>query len=123
VSVGGFIGWLLWLVVHLAFLSGFKSRLATLARWTISFIGTGRAERAITFQQVVARLAIAQHPEVTRVISDLRTPGSTARVAASNRGALAGGGDGSGPVGDTGPPAPAGGGTGPGADRAPPPPA
>jgi len=113
VSVGGFIGWLLWLVVHIAFLTGFKNRVATLARWTISFIGTGRAERTITFQQVVARLAIAQHPEVTRVISDLRTPGSTARVAASNRAALTpdpAGGDGPAGAGTDGGRSPDGGG-------------
>jgi len=127
VSVGGFIGWLLWLVVHLAFLTGFKNRLGTLARWAVSFIGTGRAERTITFQQVVARLAIAQHPEMTRVISDLRTPGSTSRVAATNRGAITGDGGGSGHPGGTAPPrrppAAGGGGGEPGADGPPPPPA
>ena len=89
VSVGGFIGWLLWLVVHIAFLTGFKNRVGTLARWTISFIGSSRAERTITCQQVVARLAIAQHPDMTRVIDHLRTPGSASRVAASNRAAIA----------------------------------
>lgn len=40
--VGGAVAWLLWLVVHLAFLTGFKNRVATLARWTISLLGRGR---------------------------------------------------------------------------------
>ncbi len=127
VSVGGFVGWLLWLVVHITFLTGFKNRLGTLARWTISFIGTGRAERTITFQQVVARLAIAQHPEVTRVINDLRTPGSTSRVAATNRGAITGGAEGDerpgGAPAQGGSPPPAGTERGPGGDRPPAPPA
>jgi NADH:ubiquinone reductase (H+-translocating) len=57
-SVGGFIGWFLWLVVHLTFLTGFKNRFGALARWAVSFVGRGRAERTITFQQVVAREAI-----------------------------------------------------------------
>ncbi|MBV8946007.1 MAG: NAD(P)/FAD-dependent oxidoreductase [Solirubrobacterales bacterium] len=55
VRVGGAVAWLLWLVVHLAFLTGFKNRLATLARWTIAFLGRGRPERTITEQQVFAR--------------------------------------------------------------------
>jgi NADH dehydrogenase len=53
--VGGFIGWLLWLVVHVTFLTGFKNRLAALARWTISFVGRGRYERALTGAWVVGR--------------------------------------------------------------------
>ncbi|HEY6428403.1 MAG TPA: NAD(P)/FAD-dependent oxidoreductase [Acidimicrobiales bacterium] len=46
--VGGFIGWLLWLVVHITFLTGFKNRFGALARWAVSFIGRGRYERALT---------------------------------------------------------------------------
>jgi NADH dehydrogenase len=46
--IGGLIGWLLWLVVHVTFLTGFKNRLGALARWVISFIGRGRYERALT---------------------------------------------------------------------------
>jgi NADH:quinone reductase (non-electrogenic) len=48
VEVGGFVGWLLWLTVHLAFLTGFKNRFGALARWVISFVGRGRYERALT---------------------------------------------------------------------------
>ena len=53
--LGGVAAWLLWLVVHLAFLTGFKSRVATIARWAIAFLGRGRPERTITEQQVFAR--------------------------------------------------------------------
>ena len=53
VQVGGFIGWTLWLVVHVTFLTGFKNRFAALARWTISFVGRGRYERALTGRWVV----------------------------------------------------------------------
>jgi NADH:ubiquinone reductase (H+-translocating) len=53
--VGGPVAWLLWLVVHLAFLTGFKNRVATVARWAIAFLGRGRPERTITEQQVFAR--------------------------------------------------------------------
>src|SRR5665648_461738 len=54
----GFVAWLVWLVIHLFYLIGFKQRVTTLLHWTISFVGRGRAERAITRQQVVARRAL-----------------------------------------------------------------
>ncbi len=59
-SVGGFLGWLLWLVVHLTFLTGFKNRVGALGHWAVSFIGWGRSERTITAQQIIARHAIAR---------------------------------------------------------------
>jgi NADH dehydrogenase len=52
---GGFAGWLLWLVVHLTFLVGFKNRLSAVANWVIAFLGRGRRQRTITKQQVLAR--------------------------------------------------------------------
>jgi NADH dehydrogenase len=48
IRVGGFAGWLLWLVVHITFLTGFKNRFGALTRWAVSFIGRGRYERALT---------------------------------------------------------------------------
>ena len=48
IRVGGLIGWLLWLVVHVTFLTGFKNRFGALTRWLVSFIGRGRYERALT---------------------------------------------------------------------------
>jgi NADH dehydrogenase len=58
VRVAGFPGWLLWLFVHLAFLTGFKNRVATVFNWFIAFIGHGRPQRTITAQQIFARRAI-----------------------------------------------------------------
>lgn len=48
IKVGGFPGWMLWLVVHITFLTGFKNRVGAMARWGVSFIGRGRYERALT---------------------------------------------------------------------------
>jgi NADH:ubiquinone reductase (H+-translocating) len=59
VSFGGMAGWLVWLVVHLTFLTGFKNRLGALAHWGIAFVGHSRAERVITRQQIEARTALA----------------------------------------------------------------
>ncbi|MFV0462729.1 MAG: NAD(P)/FAD-dependent oxidoreductase [Nostocoides sp.] len=54
-QLSGFLAWLLWLGVHLVYLVGFKSRVTTLLHWTITFIGTSRAERTVTTRQAVAR--------------------------------------------------------------------
>jgi NADH dehydrogenase len=54
-QLAGFLGWLLWLVVHVTFLTGFKNRLSALANWFIAFLGRGRRQRTITKQQVFAR--------------------------------------------------------------------
>jgi len=56
----GFIAWLLWLAVHLVYLTGFKNRITALGHWSISFVGTGRAERVATEQQIFARAAIGR---------------------------------------------------------------
>src|ERR1700733_10484977 len=53
VRLSGFIGWLAWLLVHLAFLTRFKNSIATIARRTIAFVGRGRPQRAITVHQAL----------------------------------------------------------------------
>jgi NADH dehydrogenase len=55
---GGFIAWALWLVVHLMYIVGFKSRVTTVFHWLISFLGRGRSQRVATQQQVYGRLAL-----------------------------------------------------------------
>jgi NADH dehydrogenase len=64
-ELSGFLGWVLWLAVHLTFLTGFKNRVSALAHWTISFLGRSRSERSITIQQVEGRAALAalERPE------------------------------------------------------------
>ena len=57
-GITGLLAWLIWLCVHLTFLTGFKNRVSALFHWTISFVGGGRAERTITLQQVFARQAL-----------------------------------------------------------------
>jgi NADH:ubiquinone reductase (H+-translocating) len=47
VRLSGRIAWLAWLVVHITFMTGFKTRLTALIRWFLLFTGTSRLERAI----------------------------------------------------------------------------
>ncbi len=56
IKVGGFPGWLMWAVVHLTFLTGFKNRWTALGKWLTSFVGSARDERTITLQQASARI-------------------------------------------------------------------
>jgi NADH dehydrogenase len=60
VKLEGFLAWLMWLVVHLVYIVGFKSRLTTVLHWTVSFLGRGRSQRVATQQQVYGRLALEQ---------------------------------------------------------------
>jgi NADH dehydrogenase len=54
----GFIAWLLWLGLHLVYLTGFKNRVTALLHWTVSFVGRSRSERTATEQQIFARAAL-----------------------------------------------------------------
>jgi NADH dehydrogenase len=56
----GFVAWLLWLGVHLVYLTGFKNRFSALGHWAVSFIGRGRSERTATEQQVFGRQALTR---------------------------------------------------------------
>jgi NADH dehydrogenase len=47
VRIAGFPGWLMWLAVHLTFMTGFKNRFTATFQWAFSFMGRGRAERAL----------------------------------------------------------------------------
>jgi NADH dehydrogenase len=61
VRVSGFLGWLMWLAVHLLYLVGFKNRLTAVLHWAVSFLGRGRSERVATFQQAYARAAVREY--------------------------------------------------------------
>ena len=58
--LSGFIAWLMWLGIHLAYMVGFKNRVTTLLHWAVSFVGRGRSERTVTQQQIFARQALEQ---------------------------------------------------------------
>ena len=67
---GGFIAWLAWLVLHLIYLVGFKTKLATLLSWTVTFLGRNRGQLTITEQQAYARTRIEQLEEIAAAVED-----------------------------------------------------
>ncbi|MFC7493188.1 MULTISPECIES: NAD(P)/FAD-dependent oxidoreductase [unclassified Nocardioides] len=56
----GVIAWLMWLALHLIYITGFKNRITALLHWFVSFIGRGRSERTTTEQQIFARSALSR---------------------------------------------------------------
>ncbi len=52
----------MWLVVHLAFMTGFKNRFAAVLNWTVAFLGRDRRQRTITEQEVFARTRALEQP-------------------------------------------------------------
>lgn len=60
VEITGFIGWLLWLVVHVMFLVGFRNRATAIFSWGINAISRKRWNLATTSQQLHARAEMAK---------------------------------------------------------------
>jgi NADH dehydrogenase len=54
----GVLAWLLWLGVHILYLTGFKNRVTAVLHWAVSFVGRGRQERTATEQQIFGRQAL-----------------------------------------------------------------
>jgi NADH:quinone reductase (non-electrogenic) len=54
IRLSGFAGWLMWLAVHLVFLTGFRNRLGALIRWSGALLGRRREERAFTVRRASA---------------------------------------------------------------------
>jgi NADH dehydrogenase len=68
---GGFPAWVLWLIVHIMYLVGFKNRITTVFHWAISFVGRGRAQRATTQHHLLGAhagqgLQVPDEPATTR---------------------------------------------------------
>jgi NADH dehydrogenase len=51
-KVGGFLGWVIWLFIHIAFLTGYRNRLGALLTWWLAFTRDIRRERTFTTQQI-----------------------------------------------------------------------
>ena len=61
---GGFFAWLAWLGLHLIYLVGFRTKIATLLSWAVTFLGRERGQLTITEQQAYARTRLEQLQEI-----------------------------------------------------------
>jgi NADH:ubiquinone reductase (H+-translocating) len=80
VSVGrlqfaGFLGWVVWLVIHIGFLTGFRNRLGAVVSWWPAFIRDVRRERTYTTEQV--GLVRSTYDVLPPSIAGTALPGST----------------------------------------------
>lgn len=57
--LSGFTGWLVWLFIHLAFLTGFRSRLGAVLSWSVVFASGSRRERPFTMSDADAAAGLA----------------------------------------------------------------
>jgi NADH dehydrogenase len=73
VRLTGFIAWLMWLGVHLVYLTGFKNQVTALLHWAVTFFGNDRSQRTATEQQIFARQALQRLDRGTREF--VSTPG------------------------------------------------
>ena len=83
--LSGFPGWVMWLFVHIAFLTGYRNRVGALLTWWVAFTRDVRRERAYTTREVGHVRDIyrpipgePQPPPQPRPASDAPTPSQPA---------------------------------------------
>src|SRR5262245_11511039 len=54
-ELAGFTAWMAWLLLHLIYLVGFKSKLTTFISWTTTFLTLGRGQLTITERQTLSQ--------------------------------------------------------------------
>lgn len=60
VEVTGFIGWIMWLVVHVMFLVGFRNRFVSMITWGLDALSPRRYNLATTSQQMHGRTGLSK---------------------------------------------------------------
>ncbi|MCW2754907.1 MAG: dehydrogenase-like protein [Marmoricola sp.] len=72
--LSGFVAWLMWLAVHLFYITGFKNLVTALLHRTVTIIGNDLSERTVTEQQIFAREALKRLDGAAREL--VSAPGS-----------------------------------------------
>jgi NADH:ubiquinone reductase (H+-translocating) len=73
-KVGGFLGWVIWLFIHITFLTGYRNRLGALLTWWLAFTRDIRRERTFTTQQIETLRNVYSLPDAAGVAAALETP-------------------------------------------------
>ena len=74
IEIDGFLAWIMWLVVHLAYLVGFKSRFTALVSWGMHVMGNQRSQLTSTSQQVYARSALEHIEDSAALLTSFNPP-------------------------------------------------
>jgi NADH:ubiquinone reductase (H+-translocating) len=72
----GFLGWLSWLFIHIAFLTGYRNRIGALMTWSLAFTRDTRRERAFTTSMIDTRddaFAAAPVPAATVAAAETKS--------------------------------------------------
>jgi NADH dehydrogenase len=61
-KTGGFLAWMLWLLIHISYLIGFANRVVVTVRWAWSFFTHGRSSRLITGEPLLPPIEKPEPP-------------------------------------------------------------
>ncbi len=78
VEFSGLFAWFAWLVLHLVYLVGFKTKISTLLSWTVTFLSTRRGQLTITEQQAFARTRLEQ---LAALAAEAKRPATARRAS------------------------------------------
>jgi NADH dehydrogenase len=65
-KLSGFPGWVFWLFIHIAFLTGFRNRIGAVLTWWLAFTRDVRRERAFTATEVGRLHSVYDHTSAPR---------------------------------------------------------
>ena len=69
--LSGFTGWLVWLFIHIGFLTGYRNRVGAVLTWLLAFTRDLRRERAYTTRSVgIVQDLYAQFPDAAQASTD-----------------------------------------------------
>ena len=63
IRVSGRIGWVMWLFIHIAFLTSFRNRFGALLTWALTFSRETRRERAFALPAAHSQDVYDMHPD------------------------------------------------------------
>jgi NADH:ubiquinone reductase (H+-translocating) len=75
-NFGGFLGWWVWLFIHIGFLTGYRNRIGAVLGWWFAFTRDLRRERTFTVDDTPVPSG-AYHPDALREVRSLSHPPDT----------------------------------------------
>jgi NADH:ubiquinone reductase (H+-translocating) len=83
--MGGLLGWITWLFIHIAFLTGYRNRVGALLTWWLTFGRNLRRERTFTTAHLETRDIYTLPPGSTDPPPAAQSPAAPAGVDAGGK--------------------------------------